>query len=901
MAQEISIKEAQQILSERGFDPGPADGLMGPKSRAAILEFQAVNGLSSTGELDAATVNMLIADRSPADSIPDAREAAEENPQPIRRVILEAPPASNPPKVAAPGETNPLEQTSDRNPQAETDAQAPAIQESDPSRSSESSNSYWVWILGALIGWLYIRRRRRKIRSETVGKASPNQKSANTTEYVGWDGLNVSVGNSSTEAINRPTQRIENAEPKAIKWHPLDSPVTIGNFRIDGLVYTGKVERYGRNSKHIINPALRVSATPLSFSERALPYWPDYSEISPSARATYLAWLADGRRAPDADVGYMFLFFYGLEYRFFQDKPTPQDQADIIKEVEELLEVYGLRSGSVQRYLGHFLEFAKLNYADSSHFKPVYERSGWEIPVRVRIALGVFAKVGRPVPSEWMLSWYLTHPECYLRTPAKRCDEEFRALFVRELKNQFPDGYPLRKHKKKLELIYSAASGEFRSAIKGKFADLTDVSALTKPISDMQSIVDRVTDKLEKYSRFLGRNPERRGSLEAQALLPIELRGVFQCDQLDALRHWAAERTGNKCVTVAADLIERIEGQRPEKVGKAQLVNAADALAQLGFGFAPDPRFSIRTPKADDRLVFFELGKEVEALEDVSSEFRSVLLELTLAAFIAHADGEVVEAEKQHMLQIVKRHENLTEIERRRLVANLIWLANVPPDMALIKRRIKHSSQEQIAKFRSAMVAIAKADTIIRPPEVAQIERIYATLGIDQSLAYSDLHIGLGTDGPIAVASEIGGRTGEAIPTFHPSSTHNLDIAKIDEIRRETASVSKILGDIFDDDEADIGVENQPGHTGKDSLTGLDSDHIILVQKLIDRPTWSLEEYENLAKQLSLLPDGALETINDWAFASYGDFLLEEYGDIEVLAPIADNIREEMRGSLTNG
>ena len=105
-------------------------------------------------------------------------------------------------------------------------------------------------------------------------------------------------------------------------------------------------------------------------------------------------------------------------------------------------------------------------------------------------------------------------------------------------------------------------------------------------------------EALDRLSRYLGRTPDGRGSLEAQALLPIDLATLFPSPALDALRDWArhiAERGG---VVPVADLIERLEAQRPQKLGARRLSAAADALARVGYGIAPDPQLSLRLPKA---------------------------------------------------------------------------------------------------------------------------------------------------------------------------------------------------------------------------------------------------------------------------------------------------------------
>ncbi|MDO9599149.1 MAG: peptidoglycan-binding domain-containing protein [Azoarcus sp.] len=50
---------AQRILNERGFDAGPPDGVLGPRSRIAIRNFQARNKIDPTGELGARTMELL--------------------------------------------------------------------------------------------------------------------------------------------------------------------------------------------------------------------------------------------------------------------------------------------------------------------------------------------------------------------------------------------------------------------------------------------------------------------------------------------------------------------------------------------------------------------------------------------------------------------------------------------------------------------------------------------------------------------------------------------------------------------------------------------------------------------------------------------------------------------------
>lgn len=56
---DLRIRAAQLHLTYAGLDPGPVDGRMGSRTRAALAEFQRENGLHATGNLDDATLDRL--------------------------------------------------------------------------------------------------------------------------------------------------------------------------------------------------------------------------------------------------------------------------------------------------------------------------------------------------------------------------------------------------------------------------------------------------------------------------------------------------------------------------------------------------------------------------------------------------------------------------------------------------------------------------------------------------------------------------------------------------------------------------------------------------------------------------------------------------------------------------
>ena len=53
------IREIQMALRTAGFDPGSSDGKMGPRTRAAIRDFQLANGLEADGKVGSRTWSKL--------------------------------------------------------------------------------------------------------------------------------------------------------------------------------------------------------------------------------------------------------------------------------------------------------------------------------------------------------------------------------------------------------------------------------------------------------------------------------------------------------------------------------------------------------------------------------------------------------------------------------------------------------------------------------------------------------------------------------------------------------------------------------------------------------------------------------------------------------------------------
>ena len=748
------------------------------------------------------------------------------------------------------------------------------------------NESLWLWILFVIAAYglfRFVRRGRKKKKSDRKSATPPSvadQEVRAQRQHAFERNQRSTISWSATEGSVRQART---ARKSAARWIQPGDTTNVARRKIGGMIYLGsepRRDRWEREGGAFIDPGLSVAKIGSDFSGEDMPYWPSYRDIGPRARATYLDWLAGERSDKRIGPGYVFLYFYGLERRFFVDTPAEEEKRLLVAEAERLLGVYG-DNHSVRQYLGAFLDAARVVLEPAGDGQPRFERSGYELPLGLRVAIGRMAKENLPLSADWLLGWYIAHPEHWLRTAATRAFPEFRALFSLLFCDRFPEGLKMRTPRRLLRARYASASRAFEVDLGPFLGDIPDISGTSKPLSIAKELVEEATDALDKYSRFLGRNPEGRDTIEAHALLPERLWPLFPSAEMEGLRRWAEEIIETGGLSPVEQVIERLEGAPPEKIGKRQLTGAADALARLSIGMAPDPRFALRSPKLGEPAVLFRLPEGITALEEVSENYKNILVAIAMGSFVAHADGTIAAKERSALESRIDTSE-LSGAERARLLANLQWMLAVPPDLALFRRRLKDAPETVRHELGQVALAMAAADGVVDPGEIKAIERLYKAIGLTTDGVYSDLHALTARSEPVTVRTAGEQVRGFAIPP--PPERDGkvaLDAGRVASLMADTAHVSSILGDIFSDDDPDEDLEETQEDIGS-GFQGLDAQHAAFLGELLARPHWDEAEFATLAGQFRLMQAGALETLNEWSFERFGDVLIEEYEGYEL-------------------
>ncbi len=686
---------------------------------------------------------------------------------------------------------------------------------------------------------------------------------------------------------------------KGSSWVRPGKTVTVAKRKIRGMVYVGAAPTdggYSEPDNAFINPSLSVAKKGGDWGGKDLSYWPNYSHLTPRARATYLDWLAEGKTRL-ADPGYMFLYFYGLERRYFRDKTKEKERMLIVEEVQRLYNLfYDNRSSA--RYLGAFLDVASLtdaNHIPAPDILPDARKTS-DLPVSLKVGIALQIDANAPLSAKWLRAWYFLDADTRFRTPAKRCGEEFAALFDALFERDYPDGMPLRRPKRKLKVIYHAASGKFKADRTDSVGDLADISSLRKPLTIAERIAHEATEALEKYSRLVGKDAEARGTIAAHALLPVEIRHQFPCAEAEAIADWASAVIRQGGLVDAAGLLQKINGSRPDRFTRKQLTDASDTMLGMGVGVAPDPRFALRSPKFGEPVILFDLPENTHSL-DVSTLFGAAALRVATATMVAQVDGVVSVEEEAVIDSIVNETPNLSPAERLRLSATARWMRAVPPDMAMMRKRIKSAPDAARNAVAELAVQMAAADGSASTDEIGQLEKLYKTLGLDTRQLYSNLHsaVAAPADEPVTVRPAERGAEGLQVPAEKPSlrtTTIGLDQAKIAKISEDTKNVSVLLGSIFGTDEPEADEQDEAVFDETDSLPGLTPKLTVFLRELAEREHWSELEFEKIVRDHGLMAAGSLEAINEWSFTTYGRVFLDEYEGYDVDPEIATELRD---------
>lgn len=777
---------------------------------------------------------------------------------------------------------------------------------------------YWTVLVTigsvVLVGWLFVKlvqtwstsgaeTSNKALANSSVKASPPPPPEPISASQPKYDIPLPTLGIELTTNYRPPSSSSKQADSASSDsvWVPCGRSVQHAGYSIPGgLLYFGSglksIQRWNEEPS-LIDPKLHVNNAAPDREGRHMGYWPSYSQMHPSSRAALLEWLAGGRKDPQANIGYVFIYFYGLERRALADaKDSASARSDIpaiITEVKRLLAIYS-GNGSFSNYASGFLDALEVSQTKVPLYRtePQIGYRSWEIPLMLKVALGQVATDGVPLPVEWALAWAENDSSMPCRTPVQRCRQEFRDLFRIRYGEKFGEGMTIKPNKARLRATYRPASASFGGAIDMPIPDLPDVTQVTGPSSKISDMVNACTEELEGFSRYLGRNPDGKNSIEAASYLPPPLMKKHEGKESQKLRSWLDIQVADVPATFSfAMLQEQVPSIGRDGFGKKEATALANLLGKMNVGMEPDPRFGTFVPKPDQDVVLFKMSDA--APNSPSTEYAAATVVLHLASAVAGADGTVDTTERYHLQAHLETWLHLSSDEKTRLRAHIQWLITSFPGMNGVKKRIEVLNQGQRESLGRFLVGIAQTDGYIDPMEMKILTKVYEMLGLDTQSLYSHAHAAAVE--PVTVqTADFAQPKGYAIPAPPPEPATagiSLDMSAIEAKLAETVAVSAILNNIFTEEELITAQTEVPEQTVADvAVAGLDPESFTFMQVLASKLIWAREELEKLAADHSLMLDGTLDSINDASFDHFGGPFFEGDDPIEINAEYAKEI-----------
>ena len=651
----------------------------------------------------------------------------------------------------------------------------------------------------------------------------------------------------------------------------------------------------------LIEATLPVASSAEGYVED-LPYWPNYRGCSPKQRRKYLEWLTTGRRLTDVPIGYVFIFFYGLERRALCDK---SDAVPILRETLRLLDLYAQQSGSFRSYASAFLWAAVMAAPDVSDIDDALiadlakATRRWSDESLAALLSWLYRR-GQPLSPKAALLIAQQDPRTPRSVVVRRHPDQFEELFVARYAARFGKGIVLKPAKNDHVFQYRPASATLPALFGGscfsrRISDVRGISSQFKPLLELWS---ETIDDLKAFDRAERKANGRVMTAAMYETLPRELREddhpdyKVWCEVIDRYTN----RAGWTAVPVSELAAVRGISHR-NRLTKAQSQELARAAETMELSLEPDARISGQSYHWDELVSIFP--RESESDENLKTYHAASIL-LRLGMTIAAADGEISSIEVRRITSQLREQFRLSDQDSARLdhLAHLLELR--PPDDAHLASKLAHLPPNERGLIGEFLISVAAADEIVTADEVRALKKAYRHLGLDPT-SLETL-----TAGRVRVSGQPSNVTDQLV----------LDPSRIRQIMSETAKVAELLSRVMLDDDSEqaastpqtAGLSGGPAPTTVHStassiwaatappsaapatvagdaageqheLSGLPVRFRDFAMIASSKPVWNRRELEQIARQHNVMLSGALEAINEWSLEHCGDWLFQEDGD----------------------
>ncbi|WP_428304405.1 TerB N-terminal domain-containing protein [Lacipirellula sp.] len=703
-------------------------------------------------------------------------------------------------------------------------------------------------------------------------------------------------------------EKVDHRPPKeSIEFYGAGTVVDLGFGPLSSPLVYATAQRFGSAyDASLIELPLPATRSPVP--PESLPYWPTYHEATPRQRGRYLDWLYGGRKDPSIELGYVFIFFYGLERRVLIDGA---DHAIVVDELLRLLAAYD-KSNSFQNYatsllwLTVFLTADRGGLPDETVTRVIQSTSRWDED-SLKFSLGYYGRRGLPLPTAMTVAVASYDERSVNSVVVSRHSEKFHTLFKSRLTAAYPNGFSLPAKNRERKIDYRAASGTMLAARnpQPEIASRTvpTYNPSTRHFASLATLWNQCVDELRDFDRASRRDGSGTVTSEMYEALPAELR-LGEHPERSAWQRvieFGLDDAGWPLVKIS-QLSQIKKFPLRTQLTKKQCETLLATADALGLSIEPDARLTGKNYRCDEVVVVFQNdGPSHDARSLAQYRSAATLLQLSLA--IAKADEVLDEVELGKIANHIEREFDLSPQLTKRLEGlKHLLVARDQAETSVAQSIRKSLAVKERKVIGSFLVAIAASDRVICEKERKALKKAFRGLGIPSH----ELEKMLEQHDAIELAANSVGEVDadSASRTDAPA----LCLERIRAIREETSRVQELLHTVLSsaesewtagDDPASIISDAEPDDSRRAAATAVavQADGAVAVVNegsLLDRmperyraffaaiatqTSWPRSALADIARANSLMLNAACEAINEWSTEEIGDWLIEEDDD----------------------
>ena len=687
------------------------------------------------------------------------------------------------------------------------------------------------------------------------------------------------------EAIRQGRQKTEVED----FWISYQKPAFVNDYLLpQGMMYLS----YGFPHKspfefYGIDMSLPLDDDNIDPVRRVMSKRPNYNQASPACRSTYLAWLSEGMVNKDIHIGYLLLYFCGMELYYFKGKNKEQKNY-VVQEVKRLLKEFPQKEVLVLRahYFLHTVQAldALEKGEDLSLQQPFSFQYLKKIPFSVRIAMAQAHAHNKKLSAEWALAYIINHPQTIVRDSTLRVWDKFCSYFILRYKEIYgEEGISLPSSGSTLDWEYDSIDFVYDIADEYKTENFLDVTESKVFLEKMRSFYEDICRNIISFSRYVSRNVNFQKSLFAGLKLPPSLQNSSH-EALSLFQKDLAENISSQgYFSFDKNYLEQLTQPRsffkisPESL---QLLNSF--LDQKGYAFYPDLTMGEDTYRYVQYFFAYRKNESGHFSEDVYRRFRALFVLFGAIFKETPSHGKKCSSE---ILGALFQKYSWNYSKETLLYLSYFYMTN-KLTLKRLSTFVNCQTEKDYLELLKCCIALLYFSGAIDKEALHTLTLIYEFFGFSSQNLFTHVNaIRFITEEDVLLD-----QIRDFLLSSKDRSSENregdgdakgviLDTKRIKKREEETKRVSLILEEVFvkeDDSEHMITVSKE--EKNQDVFESLSKEEKLFLLSLVEKEEWSHSFLqEKVPKKISLYE--MIDKVNDWACDVIGETLVSDEGN----------------------